>query len=86
MRFASWEERNVTVASSSITAHRCCMQMSGMLRLSVVLAPGLPTRMTTRSTSPASIGCARSSSSSESSGAWIGEPTAQRLMSAFMIS
>ena len=39
MRFSSCEDLNVTVPSSSITAHMCCMQMSGMSRLSVVFAP-----------------------------------------------
>ena len=41
MRFSSCEDLKLTVPSSSITAHRCCMQMSGMSRLSVVLAPCL---------------------------------------------
>jgi len=38
MRFSSCEDLKVTVRSASITAHRCCMQMSGMVRLSVVFA------------------------------------------------
>ena len=39
MRFSSCADSNVTMPSSSITAHMCCMQMSGMSRLSVVFAP-----------------------------------------------
>ena len=62
------------------------MQMSGMLRLSTVLAPWCATRTTSFSTSSAVMRCAPIRSSSESSGAWIGEPTDQRLMLVFMIS
>src|SRR5207249_3471724 len=86
MRFGSCEDLKLTLPSASITAHRCCMQMSGMARLSVVFAPRCATRTMSRSTSPGRKRCARINSSSESSGAWIGDPTAQRLMSAFMIS
>jgi len=81
-----YPDLKLTLPSASITAHRCCMQMSGMARLSVVFAPRCATRTISRSTSPGRMRCARINSSSESSGAWIGEPTAQRLMSAFMIS
>ena len=62
------------------------MQMSGMSRLSTVLAPVTETRTVTFPTSPAFTPCARISSSSESSGAWIGEPTDQRLMLVLRIS
>ena len=86
MRFSSCADSKVTMPSSSITAHMCCMQMSGMLRLSVVFAPCLATRTTSFSTSSALMPSARMRSSSESSGAWIGEPTDQRLMLVFMIS
>src|SRR5262245_20339161 len=81
MRASSCEDLKLTVPSSSITAHRCCMQMSGISRLSVVFAPRCATRTTTRSTSSARTRCARINSNSESRGAWMGEPTAQRLMS-----
>ena len=39
MRFSSCADSKVTIPSSSITAHMCCIQMSGMWRLSVVFAP-----------------------------------------------
>ena len=86
MRFSSCEDLKVTMPSISITAHMCCMQMSGMLRLSVVLAAWCATRMFSLSTSAALMPCSRISSSRPSSGAWIGEPTDQRLMLVFMIS
>jgi len=86
MRFSSCEDLKLTVPSSSITAQRCCMQMSGMLRLSVVFAPCFATRTVIFSTSPALTPLARMRSSSESSGACMGEPTDQRLMLVFMIS
>ena len=38
MRFSSCDDWKVTVPSSSISAHICCMQMSGMVRLSTVFA------------------------------------------------
>ena len=86
MRFSSCEDLKVTVPSSSITAHMCCMQMSGMSRLSVVFAPWCATRTTTFSTCFAFKRCSLIRSASESSGAWIGEPTDQRLMLVRMIS
>ncbi|MNC86407.1 hypothetical protein D3C83_20640 [compost metagenome] len=76
----------MTMPSISITAHRYCMQMSGIERLSVVLAPCRETRTVKRSTSSALMPWARMRSSRESSGAWIGEPTDQRLMLVFMTS
>ena len=80
MRFSSCEDLKLTVPSSSITAHRCCMQMSGMSRLSVVLAPCCvdPHHQLLDVLDPESI--LLDQVESESSGAWIGEPTDQRLM------
>ena len=57
------------------------MQMSGMSRLSVVFAPACATRTTSFSTCSAFTAIAfESIPKANPSGAWIGEPTDQRLM------
>ena len=86
MRAVSCAAANEAVLSSSITATMCCRQMSGISRLFTVRASSLAMRTTTFCTSSALKERRLKNSSSASSGAWMGEPTAHFLMLVRMIS
>ena len=77
MRGLSWMDRNVAVLSISISAIAYWMLMSGGSLLSTT-DPGAD-RTSICSTWFGSMGCRASNASIASSGAWIGDPTVQRL-------